>query len=91
MEKKTSLWSEGGVFNDMKCPYCSAEMVSGFMQNVKPISWTPHKIRLFTHSNFTEKGAVVLSEGGGLDAPCIVAYNCPSCRKIIIEYGQCKL
>lgn len=70
----------------MKCPYCNQEMLSGFMQNSKPISWTPKKLKLFTHYNFTNAGAVVLSDSEGLAAPCVIAYNCPVCKKIIIDY-----
>ncbi len=70
----------------MKCPYCNQKMLPGFMQNSRPISWTPKKLKLFTHYNFTNVGAVVLSESEGLVAPCVVAYNCPICKKIIIDY-----
>ncbi|MFR8172688.1 MAG: PF20097 family protein [Marvinbryantia sp.] len=69
-----------------KCPYCGKELEKGYIQSPRPISWLPRKIKMFTGANFTEKGAVILSEGSVLSAPCVIAYNCSSCKAIIIGY-----
>jgi len=69
-----------------KCPYCGKELEKGYIQSPRPISWLPRKVKMFTRANFTEKGAIVLSEGSELSAPCAIAYNCNICKKIIIDY-----
>lgn len=69
-----------------KCPYCGKQLEKGYIQSPRPISWLPRKIKLFTNMNFTEKEAIILSEGTTLAAPCVIAYNCSSCKKIIIDY-----
>lgn len=71
---------------EITCPYCRNKMKRGYIQSPRPISWLPKKLKIFSSSGFTENGAVVLSESKLLAAPCVTAYNCHRCKKIIICY-----
>ncbi|MCI8291259.1 MAG: hypothetical protein HFJ25_03275 [Clostridia bacterium] len=76
--------------NRIICPYCGKQLIQGYIQSPRPISWLPKKLKLFTLAGFKGKEAVVLSEGKCLSAPCVIAYNCRECKKIIIDYeGNC--
>lgn len=77
--------------SEKRCPYCGKQLIQGYMQSPRPISWTPKRLQLFTERGFTENGACVLSAGGSLGAPCVYAYNCSECKKVIIDYenGDC--
>lgn len=77
---------KGHIIEELTCPYCGHEMRRGYMQSPRPICWLPKKLKVFSNSGFTENGAVVLSEGKLLAAPCVVAYICTRCKKIIISY-----
>lgn len=70
----------------MKCPYCGKEMKLGYIQSPRPISWLPQQLKWFTKSGFTENGAIILSEGKLFSAPCVFAYNCSTCKAVIIDY-----
>lgn len=56
------------------------------MQSPNYIGWTPKKRKFYSEMDFMENGAVALSEGKFLSAPCIIAYHCPDCKKILIDY-----
>lgn len=70
------------------CPYCGKQLEIGYIQSPRPVSWLPKKIKMFAKSSFTENGAIILSEGKILSAPCVIAYNCRACKAIIIDYDN---
>lgn len=74
------------IIEAFTCPYCGDEMKRGYIQSPRPICWLPKKLKLFSNTGFTRNGAVVLSGGKLLAAPCVTAYNCTRCKKIIIGY-----
>lgn len=74
--------------NPAICPYCGKPLVQGYMQSPRPISWLPKKLKRFTNTGFLENGAVVLSQGKPLAAPCAIAYHCAACKKVILDYAD---
>lgn len=79
------------TMNEKFCPCCGEQLIQGYIQSPRPISWLPKKLKIFTMAGFIGNDAIVLSEGKFLSASCIIAYNCKKCRKIIIDYeeGNC--
>lgn len=70
----------------MKCPYCGMEMSLGYIQCRDGVSWNKTK-RLV--AAISDLGAdLVLANGGGIfSGASVTAYNCQSCKKIIIDYS----
>lgn len=68
------------------CPYCGKPMVRGYIQSSRTLSWLPKRLKLFTAAGFMGHDALVLSEGAGIGAPCVIAYKCEACQKIVIDY-----
>lgn len=72
----------------MKCPYCGAEMEKGLIHGHNELNWIKgEKRRVFASSN-VHKDAIVLSELSFRKGSAVVAYNCGTCKKIIINYGD---
>lgn len=68
----------------MTCPYCNRPMIPGFIQARSEIYFTqsPHKLL------FAAKGNdVVLTKHNNM-APTAVAWHCPTCKKVVVEYGE---
>ena len=72
----------------MKCPYCNSDLTEGFIYSPRALSWTTRKLKTFSETSLTKEGNIVLSETGLLQPAKVVAYNCPSCKKIIISYDE---
>ena len=70
----------------MICPYCNAEMESGFLQGGHSIIWTPkpHKISLLPRQD----GRDVVLASDPLTSAKAPSYKCDKCRKIIVEYDE---
>jgi len=71
----------------MNCPYCGEEMKAGLIQSGGELNWFPGKHRKIFGRGFLHEGSVVLSELSFLKGSACVAYNCPQCKKILIDYG----
>ena len=69
----------------MVCPYCGKEMQAGFIQCRDGVTWTPKKQPVASLS-FLGKGAVSLENGAADNSHAVYAYNCPECKKVVIEY-----
>ena len=72
----------------MKCPYCNNEMLKGLIQSPQEISWLKdEKRKMFGQAEF-HKDSVVLSELSFMKGSACIAYNCPNCQKIVIDYAD---
>ncbi len=72
----------------MKCPYCNNEMEKGLIQSPHEICWIKgEKRKVFVRAEF-HKDSVVLSELSFMKGSACIAYNCPSCQKIVIDYAD---
>ena len=69
----------------MVCPYCGKEMETGFIQCRDGVTWTPKK-QFRPSLSFLGKGAVSLENGAADNSSAVYAYNCPECKKVVIEY-----
>lgn len=67
----------------MKCPYCGEDMKLGVIQSPQEINWKPKKA-IIGAAKFN-KDAIILSEFS-IFGSCVTAFNCDSCKKIIIDY-----
>lgn len=72
----------------MKCPICTGEMEYGLIQSSSPVSWLKTKKRRFVYSPKLYEGSVCLAVASMFKGSAVVAYNCPSCKKVIIDYGD---
>lgn len=72
----------------MKCPYCDKEMEKGLIQSPQELSWLKGEKRKFAARSFLHEGSVVLSSLSMMKGSACVAYNCLSCRKIVIDYSD---
>lgn len=70
----------------MNCPYCSNDLLEGYIYSPRTLSWSPQPLKTFSEASFQKEGNVVLSETGLLAPAKAVAYNCPSCKIIITFY-----
>ena len=72
----------------MKCPYCNSEMEKGLIQSNNELSWFKGEKRKFFGRAFMYDDSVVLSEMSYIKGSACIAYNCPDCKKIIIDYAD---
>ena len=72
----------------MKCPCCNNDLIEGVIMSPRTLSWSPRTLKLFSENSFQKKGNIVLSETGLITPAKVKAYNCPSCKKIIIPYQK---
>ena len=72
----------------MKCPYCNNEMEKGLIHSPNELNWIKgEKKRLFAKASLYPD-SVILSEFSALKGSACVAYNCATCKKIVIDYGE---
>ena len=71
----------------MDCPYCHAQMVKGLIQSPQELNWIKGEKRKLFGRAFLHEGSIVLSELSIMRGSACVAYNCPACQKIIIDYA----
>lgn len=74
----------------MKCPYCGSEMEKGLIQSPHELNFIKGEKRKFATASFLHKDCVVLSELSYLKGSATIAYNCPDCEIIIIDYKERK-
>ena len=72
----------------MICPYCDDEMEKGLIHSPQELNWIKGEKRKFFTRAFLHKESVVLSELSMINGSACVAYNCPNCKKIIIDYAD---
>lgn len=72
----------------MKCPYCNIEMEKGLIHSPQEINWIKGEKRKFFTRAFLHSEAVVLSELSMIEGSACIAFNCPNCKKIIIDYAN---
>ncbi len=70
----------------MNCPYCNNLLKEGYIYSPRTLCWTQQPLKSFSGFSFHKEGNVVLSETGLLTPAKIVAYNCSSCRRMIVMY-----
>ena len=70
----------------MICPYCGNNMKIGLIHSPHELNWIPGKKRKLFARGFLHEGSVVLSQLSMLKGSACVAYNCPQCQKIVIDY-----
>ena len=63
-------------------------MEYGLIQSSSPIGWLKTKERKFFYNPDLHEGSVKLSEMSFIRGSAVVAYNCPDCRKIVIDYAD---
>ena len=72
----------------MKCPYCNNEMIKGLIHSPQELNWIKGEKRKFFTRAFLHKDSIVLSELSMMKGSACVAYNCPNCKKIVIDYAD---
>ena len=68
----------------MKCPFCNKQMISGFVQAAREVFFTEKKHNWL----FSAIDKEVLLSYNNLSSPTCVAYLCPDCKKVVIDYGS---
>lgn len=74
----------------MRCLYCNNEMVKGIIQSPQELSWLKGEKRKFFGRAEFHKDSVVLSELSFVRGSACIAFNCPKCKKIVIDYADGK-
>lgn len=69
------------------CPYCGKEMELGYIQCRDGVTWTPKK-QLVASLSFFGNGSVRIENGAADNSTAVYAYNCPECKKVIIDYSE---
>ena len=72
----------------MKCPYCNNEMEKGLIHSPQELNWIKGEKRKFFTRAFLHKDSIVLSELSMMKGSACIAYNCPNCKKIVIDYAD---
>ncbi|OGF05734.1 MAG: hypothetical protein A2509_09820 [Candidatus Edwardsbacteria bacterium RIFOXYD12_FULL_50_11] len=68
----------------MKCPYCTAEMVRGYIYGDRyKLKWLPEEKSLLL--GLWAIGSIKLGEFAGFGRPKVGANMCQACRKFIID------
>ena len=68
----------------MTCPYCNKPMIPGFIQARSEVYFTQSRHKLL----FAAKGNDVVLTHHNNTAPTAVAWHCPTCKKVVVEYGD---
>lgn len=71
----------------MDCPYCGAEMESGFLQAGAGhgIYWLEHRAK-YRPPQQVKEAEGLCDRDNLMQSPYIPASRCPRCRKIILTY-----
>ena len=72
----------------MVCPYCNKEMQKGFIQCRDGLHWTPKKQIIHSLSGLGKDAVLFGREADFVPNRVAVAYNCESCKKIMIDYSE---
>lgn len=72
----------------MKCPYCDTEMELRYIQCRDGVSWSKKKNPIAALSSLSSSSVILASGGGPFSGAAVEAYNCPKCKKIIIDYSE---
>ena len=73
----------------MRCPYCGEEMKLGYIQCRDGVAWSKKK-RLVAAISSLGADLVLADEEGMFSGAAVPAYNCESCKKILIDYSNNK-
>lgn len=68
----------------MKCPYCSNEMEEGVVQSARQFYFTTKPKKFSLTPDVTD---VWLSTHNMTNPTCL-AFHCPECKKIVINYSE---
>lgn len=70
----------------MRCPFCGNEMTSGAVQSGRVFFFAtePHNVWLWPNA---AKGDFILSSDNWTIPTC-VAYHCPECKKVVLDYEK---
>ena len=71
----------------MKCPYCNTEMRSGIIQCRDGVFWRPKKSLIAALSGLGRDAVALSNIADGSDS-AVRAYNCDSCKLVIVQYGE---
>jgi hypothetical protein len=68
---------------ELKCPYCQAELIEGFMYAGKySFKWYTEDMSIM--AKYFGFGGDVLS-----DNPKVICYRCKECNKLIVDLNKC--
>lgn len=68
----------------MKCPYCGADMEDGVIYGTHEVAWLKEEVMVI--DSRLNEGSVRLSPKSFWRRPCVRAWLCRDCRKVIIDY-----
>ncbi len=71
----------------MKCPYCNCEMKQGYIQCRDGVVWGTKKRVVAALPALGGDSVVLASNGGAFSGSAVIAFNCETCEKIVIDYG----
>ncbi len=72
----------------MKCPYCNEEMMSGYIQCRDGVYWSDKKRMVAAIPPIRGNAVDLRTISDGSYKSYTVAYNCPKCKKIVIDYAE---
>lgn len=87
VESKRQIRAGGGAQN-VRCPFCGREMVSGAVQSTQKICFTD-QVRKNGLDLYTAGKEEVLLSSHNWTRPACPAFHCPDCRKVILDYSDC--
>ena len=72
----------------MKCPFCGEEMTPGVIQSRDGVYWSREAGPMAALS-WLNKDAITLADSGSsvFGGAAAEAFNCPRCKKIILDYS----
>ena len=74
---------EGGTVD---CPYCGDEMQAGFVRCRDGVRWSPKKPPVAALAALVPDSVVLGGHGSYAPESTAVAYNCSSCKMVVIPY-----
>lgn len=72
----------------MKCPYCNEEMEIGYIQCRDGVYWSEKKRNIVALPPVRGKRIDLRAIVEGSYQSYTTAYNCPKCKKILIDYDK---
>lgn len=71
----------------MQCPCCGKEMESGVVQSARNIFYTTKAHKFCFFPDTACDGEVMLSSHNWTRPTC-TAWNCPTCKKVVLDYAK---
>lgn len=71
----------------MTCPYCGAEMLPGVIQSRDTLYWDVEERGMVAIPPLGKRSVCLGGTDHAFSGVTVPTYNCPACKKLVIDYS----